>query len=81
MKTIQYIYMKSSKIKKLNEIIIGEDAEQLRVNNAYSKLIDIIFQLKTFGFEKNQIEETIDESIEKYGLRDYKIILDNMLNQ
>ena len=79
----EYIIKKEidDSIKKYKIKPDDETINKLRVNNAYSKLIDIIFQLKTFGFEKNQIEETIDESIEKYGLRDYKIILDNMINQ
>ena len=69
--------IKKHKIKPDDE----ERINIFRVNSAYSKLIDIIFQLKTFGFEKNQIIEYIDESIKKYGLKDYKIILDNMINQ
>ena len=79
----EYIIKKEidDSIKKYKIKPDDETINKLRVNNAYSKLIDIIFQLKTFGFEKNQIEETIDESIEKYGLRDYEIILDNMINQ
>ncbi len=69
--------IKKYKIKPDDETI-----NKLRDNNAYSKLMDIIFQLKNFGFEKSLIEEVIDKLIKKYGISEKnKIFLNSFINQ
>ena len=69
--------IKKYKIKPDDETI-----NKLRENNAYSKLMDIIFQLKNFGFEKSLIEEVIDKLIKIYGISEKnKIFLNSFINQ
>ena len=75
-------YVIEKEIHKLIEDNKEDKGKNYREIGAFSKLIDIITNMKDFVSEKNQIKETIDELIKKYDISEQnQNILNMVLNE